>query len=131
MRALDLLDAVLSDPAPTGRTRWFYDNLVPKTFEANLCWREAIWTLSADPLIQQELRIISSRDMLFEINSFGFVSNRRDHRFCADQPFITYPFQNRFLLELQKLIGVEDVAIPKSRQVGISEAFTCGGTSPR
>ncbi len=120
MKATDVLDAVMSAPA-TGPTSWFYHNLVPKTFDANLAYREKICALSAEPALQEELRIMCSRDMLFEINTFGWTSNSRDYRACPERPFITYPFQDRVLLALQAAIGNRDVAFPKSRQMGCSE----------
>ena len=75
----------------------------------------------ADPEIREEIKIICSRDMLFEIATFGFTSNSRDYRFCPERPFIPYEFQERVLLKLQSLIGIKDVAFPKSRQMGCSE----------
>lgn len=109
----------MTDP-PLGPTSAYYA-IVPKDFEANLEWRRFLWTLMADPEIREEIRIICSRDMLFEINTFGWTSNSRDYRFCPERPFITYEFQDRVLLKLQELIGTKDIAFPKSRQMGCSE----------
>lgn len=94
---------------------------MPKDLEDNIAWREFIWTAAEDPEIREEIKIICSRDMLFEINTFGWVMNPRDHRDCPDQPFITYGFQDDMLKELEACIGNCDVAFPKSRQMGCSE----------
>lgn len=94
---------------------------MPKDFRENLEFRRIIWSLASDPGIQEELRIICSRDILFELNVFGYTLNPKDHPRCPTRPFITYEYQDRVILSLQESIGYEDIAFPKSRDMGCSE----------
>lgn len=120
LRSVRLREAMASGTVPDGQTTWFYENLVPKTARENIRWRRLLWELSQDEQIQQDLLMICSRDMLFYINSFGWTLSPKEHPRCPIQPFITYPFQDRALLELQQEIGLNDIAAPKSRDLGAS-----------
>lgn len=118
LRSKELLNEL--GRCPSGPTTWFYEHLVPKTGPENLAFRRLLWELSRDPEIQQDLITVCGRDILFYINVFGVTLSPKDHPRCPVQPFITWPFQDRALLEMQSVIGIRDVANPKSRDVGAS-----------
>ena len=99
---------------------------VPKDYTANLKWREH-WNRRAsnNPALQQQLWVACKRDMLYFVNSWGFLFEPRSAR---THPFITYEFQDETLLKLQHHIGMArrdepgnwDVVITKSRDMGAS-----------
>lgn len=103
---------------PTGTTDRYYRELVPKDIEGNLAFRKFIYAWASTPARQEELRIICARDVLFFVNVFGFTYSIKDNANCPCQPFITYPYQDRAILELADYYGKCDVAIPKSRDMG-------------
>ena len=94
-------------------------HLVPRQLEANLLWRERLLLWAQDePDRQAALRDMASEDVLFFINAFGWTYDPR--RSVSVIPFVTYPFQDRAILELDRAIGSHDVAMPKSRDMGAS-----------
>lgn len=103
--------------APLGPTSEFY-KFVPKTIEDNIEFRKELLTIARDEAIQQELIIICSRDLLFFVNAFGWTLSPKDYDDCPNRLFLTYPYQDRALIELQESIGKCDIAVPKSRDMG-------------
>lgn len=106
---------------PTGPTDWFYRNLVPKDLLGNLRFREFVlkWA-NEDASHRQELWTICSRDILFYVNTFGWTINPKEHPKRPLRPFITYKYQDETLPIICKAIGNEDLAIPKTRDMGAS-----------
>lgn len=70
-------------------------------------WAEALW-------------IMCRRDPLYWLNVFGWTYNPKQHPRCPIRPFITWPFQDKAFGEMFGALGVEDVAIKKSRDMGAS-----------
>jgi len=94
---------------------------VPKHPAANLAYREMLLEKADDdPDLQHELWIACKRDMLFFVNVFLWVFEPRD---AIVLPFITWPFQDKVLLQTDKAIGREDCGIEKSRDMGASWMF--------
>ena len=83
---------------------------VPKDLDGNLRWRRQQIERGSDRLIE-----LCRRDILFWINTFGWLYEPRT---AKKLPFITYPFQDRTLLTLQKYLGEKEVVIEKSRDLG-------------
>lgn len=109
-----------SETIPLGPTRWFYDRLAPKDRSGNAARREMLLNAAfSSDAIAEELWTICSRDILFYINLFGWTLNPRNKQ-QPQLPFITYEYQDNAILELQSVLGDEDVAIPKSRDMGAS-----------
>jgi hypothetical protein len=60
-----------------------------------------------------------SQDLLFWVNSFAWISEPRG-RIVKALPFITWPFQDKFISELYDGLGRRDMFIEKSRDMGAS-----------
>lgn len=117
-RSIEALKQLIADP-PLGPTTAYYA-VIPKDFEGNIAFRRLIWKLSVAPLIQEELRIICSRDMLFYVAVFGWTFSPKDESACPVQPFIPWPAQEAAMLKLQASYGKKPIVGPKSRGVGFS-----------
>ena len=106
---------------PTGLTSWFYEHLVPKDLIGNLKFRRQVLELAdSSAELRQDLWTMCSRDILFYINCMGFALNPKEFPDEPMRPFITYPFQDRALVDLSESIGKRDVCIVKSRDMGAS-----------
>lgn len=106
---------------PIERTDWFYRMLVPKSPLLNMAMRRYVTQLGYDdPEFAKDICEVCRRDLLFYVNVFGFTINPKDYPDQPVRPFITYPYQDVALLELQKHIGEEDILILKSRDMGAS-----------
>lgn len=95
----------------------------PKTVRENLLFRADLE--STEGKDWGLLREISSRDILFFFNCFGWtLSNFAKYEGrseLSDYPFVTYPFQDKFILDLKEGIEVgEDVFCDKSRDMGVT-----------
>lgn len=108
-----------SEQVPQGPTDWFYRHCVPKDLAGNLRFREILLNaVTSSDAIAEEVWIACSRDILFYINTFGYTLNPRLSNPLI--PFLTYGYQDSTILELERLLGHEDVALPKSRDMGAS-----------
>lgn len=115
---------------PLGPTDWYYRNYVPKDPDENLKWRRfLIEQCSEDAELAEEVWIICSRDILFYINSFGWLLEPRDKSSWSPGrvwgnlrkiPFITRDYQDANFLEIQAALGSTDIIIKKSREMGAS-----------
>lgn len=106
---------------PTGETDWFYRNLVPKDLVGNLKYREFVmdWSMEHHDH-RQELWSICSRDILFYVNTFGWTINPKEYSKRPLRPFITYKYQDVALPQICDSIGNNDIAVPKTRDMGAS-----------
>jgi len=97
----------------------FYST-VPKNFEENLEFRSQVLDAALqDPDAREELWIACSRDLLFYVNVFGWTYDPRKSNGVL--PFITYPFQDDGLSQIQDCIQHgSDLVIKKSRDMGAS-----------
>ena len=112
---------VTDDVCPPGPTDWYYRHLVPKGMKDNLLYRQFVLEQCyASDAIARDVWIICSRDILFYINTFGWTINPKSHARQPLRPFITYPYQDRAILDLEACLGVRDIAFPKSRDMGAS-----------
>ena len=76
---------------------------VPKTRDANLRFRDGLLAEAAgNPRAQQALRQVCSQDILFYVNAFCFTFDPRTRD--KSLPFMTYPFQDKALLEILECI---------------------------
>ena len=102
-----------------------YYKLVPKEPRENLAFRSWVCERAMmDPEVREDLRAMCARDLLFYINVFGWTHDPRINEFGrAAVPFITYPFQDDALLEIQNVLGRQDLCAAKSREMGASWMF--------
>lgn len=96
-------------------------SIVPKTLAANLAFRRDVLRAGyADRDVAEELWIASKRDILFYVNTFCWTFNPKEHPEQPVRPFITYGYQDVMLRELTQSLGRDDIAVPKSRDMGAS-----------
>lgn len=103
-----------------------YLDVVPKDYDENLAYRaDTLAAAEDDEGFQTYLWERCQEDILFWINSFVWLIEPRTGGIL---PFITYPFQDRCILELKASMGHHDVVLVKSRDMGgtwmVITAFT-------
>lgn len=92
---------------------------VPKDREANLEYRaELLRKCDTDREFRAHINQACRLDPLFYINSFLFTCYPDPDE--AVIPFITYSFQDAFIISLKEAFGKEDVFCCKSREMGAS-----------
>lgn len=98
---------------------------VPRDLHGNLRWREHVYQAAKhDPEVQQSLRVICARDILFFINTFVFTYDPETESKVI--PFITWPAQEKAFISTDPLEpGIlwcienrYDLAMEKSRRQG-------------
>lgn len=91
-----------------------------KDYRENVIHRAKLLNAATlDDKMKQDLYTVCSRDILYWINHFCFTKDPR--RKPDILPFITYDFQDKHILEMQKAIeNGEDIIIEKSRDMGAS-----------
>jgi hypothetical protein len=99
-----------------------YARLVPKDFAANVFFRRAVLRAAEhDPAVQACQMELCRRDPLYWFNAFGWTFNPKlpatERRV---RPFITWPYQDEFITNQVRAIGLRNAAVSKSRQMGIS-----------
>lgn len=96
-----------------------YYKRVPKDMQDNLRYRsKALLLAKQDKKNAEEFWMMCSRDLLFYVNMFCWTYDPRIG--TGKLPFITYPFQDEALLDMNEAIGNHDLVIRKSRDMGAS-----------
>lgn len=92
---------------------------MPKDPSKNLEWRkEKIREGYEKDRWAEELRVMCSRDLLFYVNTFVWtIDPRLDNPVV---PFITWGYQDELFQLLAWSLGHQDMALPKSRDMGLS-----------
>lgn len=93
----------------------------PKGYEENLAWRRKLLLKARrDIEFRTLLKELFFKDVLFAFNAFFFTLDVRK-RPWHHQPFCTYPYQDKAILEIVDAIRRgEDLVIEKSRDMGYS-----------
>lgn len=93
---------------------------VPKDLGGNLAYRKRILeTAAKDERVQEVLLQMCAEDFLFWVNSFCWTYANKDFPDAPNRPFVTYPFQDIALLEIDDAIsGRHPLHICKSRDMG-------------
>ncbi len=100
------------------RTSTPFENRVPREMRANLRWRAAVHKrVMEDPEFAEVIREACSRDFIFWLAGFVWTYDPRREPF-PKLPFIPYPFQEEAAMEILAVMGVEDLLIVKSRDMG-------------
>ena len=96
--------------------------VVPKDVFLNLRYRRIVLELGySSEEYAKELWILCSRDILFWINTFIYTYNPRLQRSSRIVPFLTYPYQDLLIKEIQYCIEHGyDLMVEKSRDMGVS-----------
>lgn len=96
-----------------------YYRRVPKDINGNLRYRaKALMLAKRDKKYAEEFWMMCSRDLLFYVNMFCWTYDPRIG--SGKLPFITYGFQDESLTDMNEAIGVHDLVIRKSRDMGAS-----------
>ena len=95
--------------------------VIPKNFEDNMKWREQVLgRIDREPDFAQEVIELCKRDIDFFFNGFLWTFDPRGGE-NKDLPFITYGFQDDFLLWLNGIyFEQKDGLVEKSRDMGVS-----------
>lgn len=104
--------------------------LYPKDINENYRYRDRILTMCEDKKtgmdVIKEVKIMCIKDVLFFINTFcwaldPFVDKGHRHGvpgLSKDRPIVTYPYQDKFILELDRCISTgENIIADKSRDM--------------
>ena len=93
--------------------------MVPKDLMKNIEFRKRmIRACGSDKSAQNDIRVLCSNDILFWWNTFLFTY---DPRLSASVvPMVTYEFQDDAVSQINDSIGVSDLVISKSRDMGAS-----------
>lgn len=95
----------------------FYSR-VPKDPKENVAYRRMIRTRAADDKgLQRALLAACRADLLYWVNVFGTIVEPRSGLVL---PFVTWDFQDPFLLKVNECIGVQDMGAEKSRDMAAS-----------
>lgn len=95
--------------------------LVPRDVEENIEFRDRLRDFARRADGRKLLWSLCRADPLFWINAFVWIFEPRPSRQAARViPFVTYPFQDESLLEMNESLGYEDIGIEKSRDQGAS-----------
>ncbi len=97
-----------------------FEHRVPRELRANLKWRAAVHRkVLADPGFAEVIREACAKDFLFWMAGFLWTYDPRQKPF-PKLPFIPYQFQEEAALEIIFAMGVNDLLIEKSRDMGVS-----------
>lgn len=97
----------------------YYANWVPrKAVHANIAYRRMLRRrCAASEDFRNEVYSACRRDLLFFVNAFCWIYEPRE---AIALPFITFPFQESLLKEINEAIGNYDLPIVKSRDMAAS-----------
>lgn len=99
-----------------------FAGMVPRDMAGNLRYRRETLRLAAEwPEHAANLRLMCAKDLLFYVNTFVWTYSPKDGGASSVVPFITYPFQERAMMEMLRCVVTgSDFAVPKSRDMGAS-----------
>lgn len=109
--------------AAGGYGEWYRH--VPKDPKKNAAFRWKLLKAAAeDAEIRASIMYACKHDILFFINTFGFIFEPRDLDTGEDSLklllFITYEFQDDSIIEIVDRLGKQDIVMEKSRDMGAS-----------
>lgn len=95
-----------------------YYSRVPKTLEANLRYRRAVLKACAESEeVRREWWMACSRDPLLYVNTFLWIHEPRDSK---TMPWITYEYEDGYILDIINRVGVKDLFVDKARDMGVT-----------
>jgi hypothetical protein len=119
----EVLKANLANELPLGPTDWYYKNIIPKDFKQNIEYRRKMLEIGySDPSLARELKIICSRDILFEINTFGWTYNPKTH---PNAPVRTIAAMKPWTFTKRTIQLNRDLSLPPhARRVFVAVSFS-------
>ena len=104
----------------------FYSQ-VPKTLVENLEYRRDLLAWADTPKKQRTLWTACNRDILYFVNAFCWLYEPRASKLRGTKskiiPFMTYEYQDEAFTKMNESLGVADVGIEKSRDLGATWMF--------
>tara|TARA_R100001594_G_scaffold506_1_gene1947 strand:+ start:1500 stop:3332 length:1833 start_codon:yes stop_codon:yes gene_type:complete len=100
---------------------------VPKTLKENLEYRRELisWADTSDR--RRSLWTACKQDILFFINAFCWLYEPRSSRLRGTTsnviPFLTYEYQDEAFLQMKEVLGLQDIGVEKSRDLGATWMF--------
>ena len=95
---------------------------VPKDYKSNLEYRRDLLKWADTVERQRVLFTACKEDILFFINAFCWLYEPRSSRLRGTTsnviPFLTYGYQDRDFVIMNDALGVNDIGIEKSRDLG-------------
>jgi hypothetical protein len=100
---------------------------VPKDLAGNLEYRRDLLRWADTPERQRILWTACKHDILFFINAFCWLYEPRSSRLVGTAsnviPFRTYEYQDKAFIEMNEVLGNQDIGIEKSRDLGATWMF--------
>lgn len=96
-----------------------FNELCPRTLRANCTYRRKLNELAhRSPQWRNDLWIMCKRDILFFVNSFLFLFEPRPEiSSIGTLPWVTWPYQEKAILQIKAALGKRDLEIYKSRDM--------------
>ncbi len=93
----------------------------PKDDDKNRAYRREILTLAAgNEEFQEWCWVRSSRDFIFWADTFAYTYDPKTHPEFPNRRFVLFGYQGEGARKILKAIGIHDILIEKSRQMGVS-----------
>lgn len=100
---------------------------VPKGLKENLEYRRDLLKWADTNERQRVIFTACQKDILFFINVFCWLYEPRSSRLRGTTsnviPFLTYGYQDRDFIKMNKALGIKDIGIEKSRDLGATWMF--------
>jgi len=100
---------------------------VPKDLVENLEYRRDLLKWADTPERQRILWTACKHDILFFINAFCWLYEPRSSRLVGTTsnviPFITYDYQDEAFTQMNESLGIKDIGVEKSRDLGATWMF--------
>ena len=104
----------------------FYSQ-VPKTLVENLEYRRDLLAWADTPKKQRTLWTACNRDILYFVNAFCWLYEPRASKLRGTKskiiPFMTYEYQDEAFIKMNESLGIADVGVEKSRDLGATWMF--------
>ena len=104
----------------------FYSQ-VPKTLVENLEYRRDLLAWADTPKRQRTLWTACNRDILYFVNAFCWLYEPRASKLRGTKskiiPFMTYEYQDEAFIKMNESLGIADVGVEKSRDLGATWMF--------
>jgi hypothetical protein len=112
----------MANPRPERRKSHLWSKWIPRDNPLdNVARRRRILELAyADHALAEELWYACKRDLIFFINTFGWILEPRRTDGPKVLPFVTWPKQEELLLDMQRWLGKKDILGEKSRATGFT-----------
>lgn len=93
----------------------------PKALAANIAYRKQVLARCAvDEKFRELCWVRASRDFVWWCDTFVWTYDPKTHSNRPNRPFVLFDYQEEGARKILKAVGVHDILIEKSRQMGVS-----------